>query len=50
MQISFKIIEICINMKYATLLTFNRKVCFYLVARIKCFEIKRIGMLMISEA
>ena len=28
-------------MEYATLLTLNRKVCIYLVARIKSFEIKR---------
>ena len=31
-------------MKYATLLTFNRKVCTYLVARNKSFKIKRRNM------
>ena len=44
MQISFKIIEICINMKYATILTFNRKVCIYFVARFKSFKIRRRDM------
>ena len=35
MKINFKIIEICIKMEYATLLTFERKVCIYFVAKVK---------------
>ena len=36
----FNIVEICINMKYVTLLTFDRKVCIYLIAKVKRFKLK----------
>ena len=35
MKINFRIIEICINMICETLLTFDRKVGIYFVAKVK---------------
>ena len=44
MKINFKVIQICISMKYATLFTLNRKVYIYFVAKVNRFKIKRRDM------
>ena len=46
MKISFKMIEVCFDMKYATVLTFTEKFVhiLYFVVKLKIFKIKRRDM------